>query len=81
MVMLSHSDLVDCRRLGRIVLELGCGVGLTGMCLQQAQPACLILSDGNTETLRNCAVNLDINACPYHLSSVESIHQTEVSKR
>lgn len=48
----------------RSVLELGCGVGLTGMCLQRAKPGCLVLSDGNSQTLENCQTNLAINNIP-----------------
>lgn len=45
----------------RVVMELGCGVGFTGVCLIRQNPSRLILTDGNEEALVNCQRNLSMN--------------------
>lgn len=49
----------------KICLELGSGVGLTGIVLAKlAQPAQLLLTDYTTEVLNNMRTNLEINNVP-----------------
>eukprot|EP00210_Caulerpa_lentillifera_P006400 g6114.t1 len=55
--ILNHHSLFK----DRIVMELGCGVGLTGVCVMRQNPFHLILTDGNEEALDNCRRNLESN--------------------
>ncbi|KAL9235067.1 hypothetical protein vseg_009863 [Gypsophila vaccaria] len=41
--------------------EVGSGVGLVGICLQHAKASKVILTDGDTSTLANLKVNLEMN--------------------
>jgi predicted nicotinamide N-methyase len=40
---------------------LGCGPGLVAACLARLQPACLLLTDGDPQTLVNCSSNMRLN--------------------
>jgi ribosomal protein L11 methylase PrmA len=46
---------------GRVCLELGCGLGLLGVCLSRIGTARTILTDGDVAALENCIYNLRMN--------------------
>ena len=46
---------------GKTCIELGCGPGLVAACLARLQPARLLLTDGDPQTLVNCCSNLALN--------------------
>jgi ribosomal protein L11 methylase PrmA len=46
---------------GRTCIELGCGPGLVAACTARLQPACLLLTDGDPQTLVNCSSNMALN--------------------
>jgi ribosomal protein L11 methylase PrmA len=46
---------------GKTCIELGCGPGLVAACLARLQPACLLLTDGDPQTLVNCSSNMALN--------------------
>ena len=58
--ILNNGDsLVNCN-----ILELGCGLGLTGICLSRTLPIghrSITLTDGNPEVVASCALNLGLN--------------------
>lgn len=43
------------------MLELGCGVGLVGIALSRVQPARILCTDGNEDTIINCHRNFNLN--------------------
>lgn len=43
------------------MLELGCGVGLVGIVLSRVQPARILCTDGNEDTIINCRRNFNLN--------------------
>ena len=45
-------------------MELGCGSGLLGICLQRAGAGHIVLTDGDIATLENCRHNLSVNNIP-----------------
>ena len=70
--LLAHPDLVD----GAVVLELGAGVGLTGVILAgpagaSLHPSGLVLTDGLDAALTNIRANLPAPPCP-DLSSFQA---------
>jgi hypothetical protein len=49
---------------GRSILELGCGTGMAGVALHRAGAARVVCTDGNPQTVANCAANLRLNGVP-----------------
>ena len=43
------------------MVELGCGVGLLGICLHRVGAGPLTLTDGDMRTVTNCCSNLNLN--------------------
>ena len=43
------------------MVELGCGVGLLGICLHRVGAGPLTLTDGDIRTVTNCCSNLNLN--------------------